>query len=221
MYLSSRLHSTLNTGYITALDMYVSSMYRSSRFRSTLHRGYIAALDMCQVCTEAVDSVAVTPWKEKTQKRFPGFRAVGIYMNRKRKESTCPYSIVIHVDTIAKTYIMDEDKIRAAGAADGTLLQHFSTALSFPILLYNALLQYLPFSPPLLYATPFSNTSLQLFPNTSLQDLSPPTILYNIGSSIGPNIFTCHVSIINAWVGEISKVRADPVNSEHALRTSS
>ena len=35
-------------------------MYRSSPFRSTLNTGYITALDMCEVCTEAVHSVA--PW---------------------------------------------------------------------------------------------------------------------------------------------------------------
>ena len=34
------------------------SMYRSSPFRSTLNTGYITALDMC-VCTEAVHSVAL------------------------------------------------------------------------------------------------------------------------------------------------------------------
>ena len=34
-------------------------MYRSSPFRSTLNRGYITALDMCEVCTKAVHSVAL------------------------------------------------------------------------------------------------------------------------------------------------------------------
>ena len=34
-------------------------MYRSSPFRSTLNTGYITALDMCEVCTEAVHSVAL------------------------------------------------------------------------------------------------------------------------------------------------------------------
>ena len=36
-------------------------MYRSSPFRSTLNTGYITGLDMCKVCTEAVHSVAL--WK--------------------------------------------------------------------------------------------------------------------------------------------------------------
>ena len=34
-------------------------MYRSSPFRSTLNTGYITGLDMCKVCTEAVHSVAL------------------------------------------------------------------------------------------------------------------------------------------------------------------
>ena len=105
MYGSSPFRSTLNTGYITALDMcdvcteavhsialwtrvtlqlwacvkyvlvqavhsvelwtrvysfgHVLCMYRSSPFRSTLNTGYITALDMCEVWTEAVDSVAL------------------------------------------------------------------------------------------------------------------------------------------------------------------
>ena len=79
MYPSSPLRSTLNTGYITALDMCEVcteavhsvalwtrvtsqlwwSMYPSSPFRSTLNTGYITALDMCEVCTEAVHSVAL------------------------------------------------------------------------------------------------------------------------------------------------------------------
>ena len=54
MYRSSPFRSTLNTGYNT-----VWSMYRSSPFRSTLNTGYITALDMCEVCTEAVHSVAL------------------------------------------------------------------------------------------------------------------------------------------------------------------
>ena len=39
-------------------------MYRSSPFRSTLSTGYITALDMCEVCTQAVHSVA--PWARVT-----------------------------------------------------------------------------------------------------------------------------------------------------------
>ena len=83
-------------------------------------------------------------------------QAVHIHVHeQKAKRTTCPYSIVIHADTIAKTYIMDEDKIRAAGAADGTLLQHFSTTLSSATLLDNPL---------------YCNTSLQhsLFPHLPL-----------------------------------------------------
>ena len=38
---------------------HVWSMYRSSPFRSTLNTSYIAGLDMCEVCTEAVHSVAL------------------------------------------------------------------------------------------------------------------------------------------------------------------
>ena len=34
-------------------------MYRSSPLRSTLNTGYITGLDMCKVCTEAVHSVAL------------------------------------------------------------------------------------------------------------------------------------------------------------------
>ena len=36
---------------------HVWSMYRSSRLRSTLNTGYITGLGMCEVCTEAVDCV--------------------------------------------------------------------------------------------------------------------------------------------------------------------
>ena len=130
MYRGSRLRSTLNTSYITGLDMcqvcteavdcvalwtrvtlqvwtcvkyvprqsiaqhfehelhyrfgHVSSMYRGSRLRSTLNTSYITGLDMCQVCTEAVDCVALRIDQEKTQKRCPGFRAVG-----KNNSKTC------------------------------------------------------------------------------------------------------------------------------------
>ena len=34
-------------------------MYGSSPFRSTLNTGYITALDMCEECTEAVHSIAL------------------------------------------------------------------------------------------------------------------------------------------------------------------
>ena len=82
MYRSSPFHSTLNTGYITALGMceigteavhslalwtrvtlqlWTCGKYRygSSPFRSSLNTGYITALDMCEECTEAVHSVAL------------------------------------------------------------------------------------------------------------------------------------------------------------------
>ena len=44
-------------------------MYRSSPFRSTLNTGYITALDMCEVCTEAVHSVAL--WTRVTLQLWP------------------------------------------------------------------------------------------------------------------------------------------------------
>ena len=37
----------------------VCSVYGSSPFRSTLNTSYITGLDMCEVCTEAVDSVSL------------------------------------------------------------------------------------------------------------------------------------------------------------------
>ena len=57
MYQSSSLCSTLNTSYITC--GHVWGMYRSRPFRSTLNTSYITGLDMCEVCTEAVHSVAL------------------------------------------------------------------------------------------------------------------------------------------------------------------
>ena len=78
---SSPFRTTLNTGYITALDMcavcstaqhfdyklhhsfgHACSMYRCSPLRSTLKPGHITALDMCEVCTAAVHSVALWTW---------------------------------------------------------------------------------------------------------------------------------------------------------------
>ena len=64
MYRSSPSRSSLNTSYITGLDMcevwfgHVWSMYRRSPFRSSLNTSYITGLDMCEVCTGAVHSVA-------------------------------------------------------------------------------------------------------------------------------------------------------------------
>ena len=43
---------------------HVWSMYRSSPFRSSLNTSYITSLDMCEVCTEAVKSKA--PWTRVT-----------------------------------------------------------------------------------------------------------------------------------------------------------
>ena len=72
MYQSSPFSSTLNTGYITALDMCEECIGAGSPFCSTSNTGYITALDMCEVCTgyitaldmcevctEAVHSVAL------------------------------------------------------------------------------------------------------------------------------------------------------------------
>ena len=59
-------YSTLNTSYVTGLGMW--SMYRSSPFRSILNTSYITALGMCEVCTEAVHSVAL--WTRFIHHRF-------------------------------------------------------------------------------------------------------------------------------------------------------
>ena len=59
MYRSSPFRSTLNTSYITGLDMCKVCTEVGSPFRSTLNMGYITGLDMCKVCTEAVHSVAL------------------------------------------------------------------------------------------------------------------------------------------------------------------
>ena len=40
----------------------MKSMYRSSPFRNAENMGYITGLDMCEVCTEAVHSVALGTW---------------------------------------------------------------------------------------------------------------------------------------------------------------
>ena len=45
---------------------HVWSMYRSSHFRSTLNTGYITALDMSEICAEAVHSVAL--WTRVTSR---------------------------------------------------------------------------------------------------------------------------------------------------------
>ena len=58
MYRSSPFRSTLNTGYITGLDM-CKVCTEAVHSRSTLNTGYITGLDMCKICTEAVHSVAL------------------------------------------------------------------------------------------------------------------------------------------------------------------
>ena len=47
MYWNSPFRSSLNTGYITALDMCEVCIGAGSPFCSTLNTGYITALDMC------------------------------------------------------------------------------------------------------------------------------------------------------------------------------
>ena len=79
-------------------------MYRGSRLRNTLNTGYITGLDMCQVCTEAVDCVALRIDQEKTQKRCPGFRAVGKNMNFNTK-NTFLYILVSCSFSLLKTSI--------------------------------------------------------------------------------------------------------------------
>ena len=59
MYRSSPFPSTFEHGLHYSFGHVVWSMYQSSPFRSTLNTGYITALDMCEVCTEAVHSVAL------------------------------------------------------------------------------------------------------------------------------------------------------------------
>ena len=59
LYRGSPFRSNLNTGLHHSFG-HVWSMYRSSPFRSTFSTGYITALDMCEVCTAAVHSVALS-----------------------------------------------------------------------------------------------------------------------------------------------------------------
>ena len=58
MYQSSPLRSTLNTGYITGLDM-CTVCTEAVHSVALLNTGYITGLDMCKVCTGAVHSVAI------------------------------------------------------------------------------------------------------------------------------------------------------------------
>ena len=55
---SSPFRSTLNTGYITALAM-CEVCTEAVHSVANLNTGYIPALDMCEVCTKAVHSVAL------------------------------------------------------------------------------------------------------------------------------------------------------------------
>ena len=71
-------------------------MYRSSPFRSTLNTSYITGLDMCKVCTEAVHSVALCPEKNaQTPKRGNGKedrnRARGVFQGRRTSRSAGIY----------------------------------------------------------------------------------------------------------------------------------
>ena len=59
LHRSSPLRRILNKGYIIYSFGHVWSMHRSSPFCSTLNTRYITALDRCEVCTEAVHSVAL------------------------------------------------------------------------------------------------------------------------------------------------------------------
>ena len=67
MYRSSPFRSTLNTGYITALDM--CEVCTEAVHSVALSTGYITALDMCEVCTEAVHSVAL--WTDMCEVYVP------------------------------------------------------------------------------------------------------------------------------------------------------
>ena len=58
MYRSSPCRSTLNTSYITGLDM-CEVCTEAVHSVAVLNTSYIRGLDMCEVCTEAVHSVAL------------------------------------------------------------------------------------------------------------------------------------------------------------------
>ena len=62
MHRSSPQRSTLNTVYITNLDMCEVCTWAVHCEALRLNTGYIRALDMCEVCTEAVQSVALWTW---------------------------------------------------------------------------------------------------------------------------------------------------------------
>ena len=77
-------------------------MYRSSPFRSTLNTSYITGLDMCKVCTEAVHSVALCREKNaQTPKRGNGKedrnRARGVFQVRRTSRSVGIYNIYIYI----------------------------------------------------------------------------------------------------------------------------
>ena len=54
-------------------------VYRSSPFRSTLNTGYITAFDMCEVCTEAVHSIAL--WTRVTVQLWTCVKYVSVFPN--------------------------------------------------------------------------------------------------------------------------------------------
>ena len=58
-YISTFMPKMQTCSRISKVQNMSSEVYRSSQLRSTLNTGYITALDMCEVCTEAVHSVAL------------------------------------------------------------------------------------------------------------------------------------------------------------------
>ena len=58
-YMSTFMPNTQTCSRRSKVQNISSEVYRSSQLRSTLNMGYITALDRCEVCTEAVHSVAL------------------------------------------------------------------------------------------------------------------------------------------------------------------
>ena len=83
---------------------HVWSMYRSSPFRSTLNTGYITCLGMCEVCTEAVHSVALCPAKKAQTPKHSGQedrnRARGVFQGRRTSRSAGMY-VCIYIYMVA------------------------------------------------------------------------------------------------------------------------
>ena len=73
-------------------------MYRSSPFRSTLNTGYITALDMCEVCTEAVHSVA--PWTRVTSQLWTSVKYEP------------PWDTFVHISTIFTRFYVSRTILR-------------------------------------------------------------------------------------------------------------